>query len=193
MASARPASVPLEQIMKRVDAEKLTAAMEREDIQVAGQDGRTKTKGKYMPVTLKPMPEPTWRAAVPVLREWEYWSHQASRYPYITESVSQNDHYITGISVHPRLSDFPQCKDVIDDVFRCMEYNPFLRVTNMCAPIKEQMCACLNMVFLKNSKKKSSKFEAEKFSLADKRREKHLVALAEKAREIQDRTNNLSD
>ena len=190
-------NIPLEKVMAKTDALKLEAQMDKIQDPLAPietQDGKLK-KGKYEPVTLLPPKEPTWRANVPILRDLEYWRHVAARYPYIRESDAQPDHWIRGISVHPRLSDFPQCKDVIEDVYRCIEYNPFLRMLNMCAPIKEQMCSCINLVFLKNSFRKSRKHKigADASEHMEKKREKRLHLIGEKAKEIQDRSSKLSD
>ncbi|EPY26995.1 hypothetical protein AGDE_10988 [Angomonas deanei] len=93
----------------------------------------------------------TWRQNFPMLRSFEYWQLRADYYPYIERGDRNSENFfIRGISVHPRLSDYPMCKHVIRDYFICRDENPVLQLFNTCAPLKEQFCACINEVFVKN-------------------------------------------
>lgn len=113
----------------------------------------------------------TWRASVPMMRWFEYWRLRADFYPYIKQSDAQENFFLRGITCHPRLSDFPTCKEVIRDYFMCRDEAKILAVANPCAPMKEQLSACINMVFLRNHARGDKKFNDSREEKFDKLRE----------------------
>ena len=171
---------------KRASDEKLDA----ESLKKYGKKGRTAAdRGE-----LKPMPEPTWRATFPVLRDFEYWRAQAQRYPYIEKSDEYNEFFLRGVTVHPRLSDYPMCKDIISDYFTCRDQHPFLHVMNICMPLKEQMSSCINLVFIKNHKRAGRKLNRElREDYEEKKRERRLRAISDKAQQVDDRNSRFAD
>jgi hypothetical protein len=141
-----------------------------------------------------PMPEPTWRAGYPGLRDFEYWRHQASRYPYIRESDEKSNFFLRGVTVHPRLSDYPMCKEVIADYFTCRESQRALRMFNVCQPVKEQLSSCINLVFVKNHERAAKKFNTKvRGDHQELMREKRLERIGTKAQEAVDRTEKFVD
>jgi hypothetical protein len=171
---------------KRVQDERLDA----ESLKKFGRKGRTAAdRGE-----LAPMPEATWKATFPILRDFEYWRHQASRYPYIRKSDEHNEFFLRGVTVHPRLSDYPMCKDIISDYFTCREQHPVLHVANICMPLKEQMSSCINLVFIKNHKRAGRKLNTElRDEYDDKKRDRRVRAIGDKAQQVHDRSSRYAD
>eukprot|EP00759_Apiculatamorpha_spiralis_P054008 PhF_6_TR6747/c0_g1_i1/m.9749 len=132
----------------------------------------------------EPTLQPTWRSYVPVLNKFEAVRIQASQYPYVEESANVEDFFLRGSSCHPRLSEFPQCKEVIRDYFNCRDENKIYQAMNLCNPLKEQVCACVNMIFVKNQKRSSAK--APKM-----RMEKMNEYEAYKQRSLDDKANSV--
>ena len=89
---------------------------------------------------------------IPIAGRYDYWQRIADSFPYNKMADSHDEFLLRGISVHPRLSDYPQCSDVIHEYFRCQDQEKFLQMFNICAPIKEQLTSCLNEIFLKRTK-----------------------------------------
>lgn len=144
--------------------------------------------------SLKPMAERSWwRQHIPVVRSFEYWRLRADQYPHIARSDQDTEFFLRGITCHPRLSDFPTCKDVISDYFRCKDENRFLQAFNICAPVKEQMSSCINEVFMRNSKRSSKRTEKHLDRVMEERREKRLEKMKVAAAEIKDRRDKLAD
>jgi hypothetical protein len=109
----------------------------------------------------------------------EYWRTRAEYYPYIKRSDAYDDFFLRGVTCHPRLSDYPMCKDVIRDYFVCKDGAPFLQLWNVCAPLKEQMSACINEVFIKNHKRGDKKFNENRKAFFESQREKKLSKMLE--------------
>jgi hypothetical protein len=143
--------------------------------------------------SLKPMAERGWRQHVPVFRDFEYWRLRAAQYPHIERADQDPEFFLRGITCHPRLSDFPTCKDVISDYFHCKDSNRFLQMFNICAPIKEQMSACINEVFVRNSHRTSKKTEKFVDKMMEERRERRLQKIKVAAAEIVERKDKLAD
>eukprot|EP00672_Neobodo_designis_P028402 CAMPEP_0174853572 /NCGR_PEP_ID=MMETSP1114-20130205/28995_1 /TAXON_ID=312471 /ORGANISM="Neobodo designis, Strain CCAP 1951/1" /LENGTH=198 /DNA_ID=CAMNT_0016088227 /DNA_START=119 /DNA_END=715 /DNA_ORIENTATION=+ len=171
---------------KRLNDEKMDA----ESIRRFGKKGKTAAERGE----LKPMAEPTWRSTVPVLRDFEYWTQQAARYPYNEKSDEHNEFFLRGVTVHPRLSDYPMCKDIISDYFTCRDQHPLLHLFNICMPLKEQMSSCINLVFVKNHKRAGRKLNNElREDYDEKKRERRLRAIADKAQQVADRRERFAD
>ncbi len=142
---------------------------------------------------LRPMAPRTWRQHVPILRTFEYWRLRADQYPHIERSDKDSDFFLRGTTCHPRLSDFPTCKDIIADYFRCKDENKTLQAFNMCHPIKEQMSACINEVFIRNSHRTSKRTEKHMDRVMEERREKRLQKVKVAAAEIKERRDSMVD
>lgn len=121
----------------------------------------------------------TWREGYPVLRTFEYWRLRADYYPYIRQSDQFDDFFLRGITCHPRLSDYPMCKNVIRDYFICRDSNRLYQLANVCSPLKEQMSSCINVVFVKNHKKGDKKFNDKREEYFEAQREKKVNKLLE--------------
>ncbi|KAH9600665.1 Cytochrome c oxidase biogenesis protein Cmc1-like [Trypanosoma melophagium] len=136
----------------------------------------------------------TWRKNVYVLRNFEYWRLRAEYYPYIERSDAYSDNFfIRGITCHPRLSDYPTCRAVIQDYFICRDKNKVMQVFNMCAPLKEQFCACINEVFIKNHERGDKKFNARREEYFEEQRGKRFAKLLNQAEESMDQRRKLQD
>ncbi|KEG11612.1 hypothetical protein DQ04_02441010 [Trypanosoma grayi] len=136
----------------------------------------------------------TWRQNVYVMRNFEYWRLRAEFYPYIERSDERNeDFFLRGISCHPRLSDYPMCRTVIQDYFICRDKNKVMQLFNMCAPLKEQFCACINEVFVKNHKRGDKKFNAHREEYFEEQREKRFSKMLAHAEESMEQRNKLQD
>ncbi len=171
---------------QQIENENLRAKNER----ALGRVAKTATDKKE----LKPPLEPTWRSQVPVLRDFEFWEHQAARYPYMEKSDEHTSFFLRGVTCHPRLSDYPMCKDVISDYFACRENHQFAQFFNICAPLKEQMCACINLVFVKNHERMGRKLNSQvRDDVQEKRREGRLKAIADKAQREEDKRTKFVD
>lgn len=143
---------------------------------------------------LKPMPEPTWRSSVPILRDFEYWRMHADRYPHIEKSDEHTAFFLRGVTCHPRLSDYPMCKDIISDYFTCRDQHKLLQMFNICAPLKEQMSACVNLVFVKNHERQGKKLNTERREeYQEQKREKRLRTLQDKATQAEERRTKFVD
>jgi hypothetical protein len=142
---------------------------------------------------LKPMAPRTWRQNVPVWKAFEYWQLRADQYPHIQRSDEDTNFFLRGITCHPRLSDFPTCKDVIQDYFRCRDDHPWMQVLNICAPIKEQMSACINEVFVRSSHRVSKKTSATLDNTMDQRRERRLNKMKAQAEEMKEKREKFVD
>jgi hypothetical protein len=155
-----------------------------------GRAGKTATdRGE-----LKPMAEPTWRSHVPVLRDFEYWRQQAVRYPYIERSDEHRALFLRGVTCHPRLSDYPMCKDIISDYFTCRDQHRVMQVFNICSPLKEQMSACINLVFVKNHERQGKKLNKElREDYQEQKREKRLRNLADRTQYAEERRTKFVD
>jgi hypothetical protein len=171
---------------RRRDDEKVKAF----SIQRMGKAGKTATdRGE-----LKPMDDPTWRAQVPILRDFEYWRMHAARYPYIEKSDEHNAFFLRGVTCHPRLSDYPMCKDIISDYFACREQHRFLGPFNICTALKEQMSACINLVFVKNHERAGKKLNKElREDYQEQKRDRRLRTLSDKAHVADERRNKFID
>ncbi|EPY24806.1 hypothetical protein STCU_06080 [Strigomonas culicis] len=129
----------------------------------------------------------TWRASVPGLATTEYWQLRADYYPYIKRSDEKDDFFLRGVTVHPRLSDYPMCKTVIRDYFVCRDANPVMQLFNTCKPLKEQFCSCINEVFVRNHERGDAKFNAERegyFAAQRERRFEKMVRQVEETKEV---------
>ncbi|KPA75147.1 putative mitochondrial hypothetical protein [Leptomonas pyrrhocoris] len=135
----------------------------------------------------------TWRQNVYVLRSYEYWKLRADYYPYIRRSDEKDNFFLRGITCHPRLSDYPMCKSVIRDYFVCRDRNPVLQIFNTCAPLKEQFCACINEVFVKNHERGDKKFNANREEFFDEQRSKRFTKLLNQVEESVEAKTKLQD
>lgn len=135
----------------------------------------------------------TWQENVPVLRTFEYWSLRAKYYPYIARSDEHDNFFLRGCTVHPRLSDYPMCKTVIRDYFVCRDKNPILQLLNTCAPLKEQFCACINDVFVKNHERGDKKFNDNRPSFFQEQRDKRFHKLMSQVEESIEAKTKLQD
>lgn len=135
----------------------------------------------------------TWRQHVYLLRSYEYWKLRADYYPYIRRSDEKDNFFLRGISCHPRLSDYPMCKTVIRDYFVCRDRNPVLQVFNACAPLKEQFCACINEVFVKNHERGDQKFNANRDSFFEEQHSKRLAKMLSHVEESVEAKTKLQD
>lgn len=152
-----------------------------------------KRKKQLAESELSPMAEPTWRASVPVLASFEHWQHRAQRFPYIRRSDELNETLLRGVTCQPRLSDYPMCKDVIVDYYQCRDRHPFLAMWNICAPLKEQLSACINEVFVKNHAKMGKKMNDGRDEMFERNREKRMQRLTEHAEGMQEKRQKLID
>ncbi|CAG9571422.1 conserved hypothetical protein [Leishmania major strain Friedlin] len=135
----------------------------------------------------------TWRKDVYVLRSYEYWKLRADYYPYIRRSDEKDNFFLRGITCHPRLSDYPMCKSVIRDYFVCRDRNPVLQIFNACAPLKEQFCACINEVFLKNHERGDKKFNAHRNEFFEAQRSKRFAKMLNHVEESMEAKTKLQD
>jgi hypothetical protein len=135
----------------------------------------------------------TWRQNVYLLRSYEYWKLRADYYPYIRRSDEKDNFFLRGITCHPRLSDYPMCKAVIRDYFVCRDRNPVLQVFNTCAPLKEQFCACINEVFVKNHERGDKKFNANRDEFFQEQRSKRFTKLLNQVEESVEAKTKLQD
>lgn len=135
----------------------------------------------------------TWYESVPILRSVEYWRLRADYYPYIKQSDGYDDFFIRGISCHPRLSEYPGCKNVIRDYFYCRDANKFLQLINICVPLREQMASCINVVFVKNHMKGDQKFNANRETYFATQQEKKINKLSEHAKSTREQQKSLQD
>ena len=142
---------------------------------------------------LKPMGERTWKQHFPILRDLEYWRLRADQYPHIERSDEDTNFFLRGITCHPRLSEFPTCKDIIQDYFRCRDSHPYLQIMNVCAPMKEQMSSCINEVFIKNSHRVSKKTNAHLEKTMEQRRERRVDKMKETAENLKEKRDKLVD
>ncbi|EKF30349.1 hypothetical protein MOQ_005843 [Trypanosoma cruzi marinkellei] len=139
-------------------------------------------------------PRRTWRQNVYVWRNFEYWRLRAEYYPYIKRSDEYSDNFfLRGISCHPRLSDYPGCRAVIQDYFICRDKNKVMQLFNMCAPLKEQFCACINEVFIKNHERGDKKFNANRKEYFENQRERRFSKMLLQAEESADQRKKLQD
>lgn len=135
----------------------------------------------------------TWRQSVPALRTLEYWRLRADFYPYIKQSDSYDDFFIRGVSCHPRLSEYPMCKTVIRDYFVCRDSTGLLQMFNACTPLKEQMAACINCVFIKNHQKGDKKFNDNREQYFEQKQEKRVSKLVDHAATVRQQKDKLMD
>lgn len=136
----------------------------------------------------------TWRKDVRLLRDFEYWRLRAEYYPYIERSDQYSDNFfLRGISCHPRLSDYPTCRTVIQDYFICRDKNKVMQLFNMCAPLKEQFCACINEVFVKNHERGDKKFNAQRDEYFEKQRERRFSKMMTQAQESVEQRKKFQD
>ncbi|CUF96144.1 Hypothetical protein, putative [Bodo saltans] len=135
----------------------------------------------------------TWRESVPIFRTTEYWQLRADYYPYIKQSDTYDDFFIRGISCHPRLSEYPGCKNVIRDYFQCRDANRVLQLLNTCVPLREQMTACINVVFVKNHMKGDQKFNANRETYFASQQEKRITKLVDHVQSSRDHQKSLQD
>ncbi|KAG5482696.1 hypothetical protein CUR178_06733 [Leishmania enriettii] len=135
----------------------------------------------------------TWRKDIYILRSYEYWKLRADYYPYIRRSDEKDNFFLRGITCHPRLSDYPMCSAVIRDYFVCRDRNPVLQVFNTCAPLKEQFCACINEVFLKNHERGDKKFNARRDEFFEEQRSKRFAKLLSHVEESIEAKTKLQD
>jgi hypothetical protein len=145
------------------------------------------------PIELKPMPPLTWRSSVPFLRHYEYWQLQASRYPHIERSDEYTHFFLRGVTCHPRLSDYPMCKEIISDYFTCRDSHRLLSIFNVCAPLKEQMSACINEVFCKNHEKLGRNTPGKLESALTQKHETRMNRLVSQVQDIKERHEKLQD
>ena len=136
----------------------------------------------------------SFRSSVPVWRKYEYWKLRADYYPHIKESDKMDNFFLRGITCHPRLSEYPMCKDVIKDYFTCRDNNSiFLTLFNVCAPLKEQMSACINVVFVRNHERGDKKMNARRNEMFESAREKKLNGMLHAAETSIKSRNNFDD
>lgn len=135
----------------------------------------------------------TWRQNVPLMRSFEYWKLRAAYYPYIARSDERDNFFLRGITCHPRLSDYPMCKTVIRDYFVCRDKNPVMQVANMCAPLKEQFCACINEVFVKNHERGDKKFNDNRDTYFQEQRDKRFHKMLSQVEESIESRTKLQD
>ena len=142
---------------------------------------------------LKPMGPRTWRSRVPVLESFETWRLRAAQFPHIERSDEDPNFFLRGVTCHPRLSDFPTCKEVISEYFRCRDEHPYLHPFNICAPMKEQMSACINEVFVRNSHRVSKRTGATLDKLVESRHEKRMARMLVSATDIKEKREKFTD
>mmetsp|Transcript_7913 Transcript_7913/g.11955 ORF Transcript_7913/g.11955 Transcript_7913/m.11955 type:complete len:148 (-) Transcript_7913:112-555(-) len=94
-----------------------------------------------------------WWYDVPIYGHFQRIKDIASKYDYIKKSYEQEVFYFRGSSVHPKLSEFPQCKDVIRDYYKCKDLPVVLQMMSVCEPLKEQLSSCINLQFVKRRNK----------------------------------------
>lgn len=135
----------------------------------------------------------TWRENVPLLRSYEYWRLRAAYYPYIDRSDDRDNFFLRGITCHPRLSDYPMCKSVIRDYFVCRDKNPVMQLANVCAPLKEQFCACINEVFVKNHERGDKKFNESREAYFQEQHDKRFHKMLAQAEESIESKSKLQD
>jgi hypothetical protein len=135
----------------------------------------------------------TWRQHVPVLHKFEWWRLRADRFPYIQRRDELDDFLFRGLSCHPRLSEYPMCKPVIQEYFKCRDSQPILSLLNVCAPIKEQMTSCINEVFVKNHQKQGRGFREKREEMFERNRERKLDKMKEQAEELMVKRTKLED
>ena len=135
----------------------------------------------------------TWRENVPILRAFEYWRLRADYFPYIKQADSYDDFFLRGITCHPRLSDYPMCKSIIRDYFVCRDTSRMYQLLNVCAPLKEQMSACINVVFVKNHQRGDKKFNEKREDFFEANREKRLSKMMDQATTTSAQRQKFSD
>ncbi|EAN76697.1 uncharacterized protein TEOVI_000754100 [Trypanosoma equiperdum] len=136
----------------------------------------------------------TWRENVFLLRDFEYWRLRAEYYPYVRRGDEQNDNFfIRGIACHPRLSDYPMCRKPIQDYFVCRDKNKILQLFNLCAPMKEQFCACINEVFVKNHERGDKKFNAQRNEYFEEQRNRRLSKMMAHVEDSMEKRKKLQD
>ena len=135
----------------------------------------------------------TWRSYLPVFRQAEYWQRRADTFKYIERSDAMDDFFLRGITVHPRLSEYPQCKDVIRDYFACREESQGLAIFNVCAPMKEQMSACINEVFVKKTKQANQKARGKRENARSDMQSKKVERMHQMEEKLDERKHTLQD
>lgn len=135
----------------------------------------------------------TWRSGLPIFRDFEYWRMRADTFPYITRSDAMDNFFLRGVTVHPRLSDYPMCKDVIRDYFFCREDKKHLVFMNICSPVKEQLSACLNEVFVKRCERANKKALAKRDELHEENARKKTDRLEASAQKNLERRSKFQD
>lgn len=135
----------------------------------------------------------TWRESFPILRTTEYWKLRADFYPYIKQSDGYDDFFIRGISCHPRLSEYPGCKNVIQDYFHCRDANKILQLINTCVPLREQMASCINVIFVKNHMKGDKKFNENREVYFAQQQDKRISKMVDHVQASHDQQKHLQD
>ncbi|KNH04783.1 hypothetical protein XU18_4070 [Perkinsela sp. CCAP 1560/4] len=102
---------------------------------------------------------PSWWHGLPVYGHFLRIRERAAQYNYVKESYKEEVFYFRGSSVHPKLSEFPQCKDIIRDYYKCRDHSKFLQMLNICGPLKEQLSSCVNLQFVKRRAKDRQKLK----------------------------------
>ena len=94
-----------------------------------------------------------WWYQIPIYNSFLKMKDRAAQYDYIKQGNEQDIFYFRGSSVHPKLSEFPQCKDIIRDYYRCRDEPLRYQMMNICGPLKRQLSACVNLQFVKKKQK----------------------------------------
>ena len=97
--------------------------------------------------------EISWTEKVPIYGRYKTEQRLASKYTYVAQSLQKDEFYLRGCTMNPRLSEYPQCKDIIRDYWRCRDEHPVLSFLNICYPFKEELSGCLNLEFLRRQEK----------------------------------------
>ncbi|EPY41354.1 hypothetical protein AGDE_02571 [Angomonas deanei] len=85
------------------------------------------------------------------------------------------------------------CANMIRDYFICRDENPVLQLFNTCAPLKEQFCACINEVFVKNHERGDKKFNANRDQFFQAQKEKRFEKLLNQVEETIELKTKLQD
>nr|CCC50428.1 conserved hypothetical protein [Trypanosoma vivax Y486] len=85
------------------------------------------------------------------------------------------------------------CRRPIQDYFICRDENRAMQILNICAPLKEQFCACINEVFVRNHERGDKKFNAHREEYFQDQRSRRFEKMLLQAEESMEKQRKLQD
>ena len=100
-----------------------------------------------------------WWYSIPVYNKILIYQDRAAMYTYAKQSNEEDIFVFRGASVNPKLSEFPKCKDIIQEYYRCREEPLKYQFLNLCGPLKVELSACVNLQMVKKKQKYREKYQ----------------------------------